>query len=50
MLIAIDQNTSQVSDGLNVNVNSEKMMRYRVRQRFNLGPDDSLEERIKALL
>ena len=50
MLIALDQNTSQVSDVLNVNANSVKMMRYRVRQRFNLGPDDSLEERIKALL
>ena len=50
MLIALDQNTSQVSDVLNVNANSVKMMRYRARQRFNLGPDDSLEERIKALL
>ena len=50
MLIALNQNTSQVIDVLNVNSNSVKMMRYRVRQRLGLGPDESLEDRIKAML
>ena len=50
MLIALQQNTDQISDIFCIEKKSINMMRYRVRIKLRLQRNDSLEDAIMQLL
>lgn len=50
MLLVLNQTPGEVSDLLNIELKSVSMMRYRLRQRLNLGENERLESYIKSLV
>ena len=50
MLLVLNQTPGEVSDLLNIELKSVSMMRYRLRQRLNLGENETLESYIKSLV
>ena len=50
MLIVMEKDTEQISTLMAVAPRSVNMLRWRLRKKFGLNPDDSLEEAIKSLI
>ena len=50
MLLVLNQTPGEVSDLLNIELKSVSMMRYLLRQRLNLGENETLESYIKSLV
>lgn len=50
MLLVLNQSPIEISELLSVEVRSVMMMKYRLRQRLNIGADETVEEYIQSLV